>query len=203
MSATMAQRADRIAKRRLREATMRRGGGVYVYRTRKPMSLLGLLPIPWWAPLSAATAVGGAVAAFHGPWWIATPLLFTSGRHFGYVGETVSFVDRHAEHTLGGGRWDRAAQPWSDLDPRCVVRIPLPGWKPLLRGLESILIFSLAPVYNERGNLWNLRRIPRSTARRQRWARARRKTLPISWNLRGAHLLVIVTTAIVIHLGGL
>ena len=84
------------------------------------------------------------------------------GRHFGYVGETVSFWHRDRQH--------KESQPWSDLNPKC-YRIPLPGWKPLLLTVETLVILLVWPVYNHKKNLWNPRRIPLSAARRQREAR--------------------------------
>lgn len=87
------------------------------------------------------------------------------GRHFAYVGETTSFSHREAQH--------RENQPWSDLEPVCVLRIPLPAWKPLLRAVETLLIVLLWPVYNHSKNLWNPRRIDLRTARLMRQARDR------------------------------
>lgn len=84
------------------------------------------------------------------------------GRHFAYVGETTSFYHRHLQHLDG--------QPWSDLAPR-VYRIPLPGWKPLLHAVETLLILLLWPVYNHSKNLWNPRRIDLKTARAMRRGR--------------------------------
>lgn len=139
---------------------IRRGGGVYVYRCRKP-GLIGKLRLP------------------------------LVSHHFAYVGETVNFAQRHAEHTRGGGRWGRAAKPWADLDPRCVLRIPLPRRKPLLRLVEAALIVALMPVYNDRGNRLNPRRIPLRSQHRQRWMRDR-----IGWcvNVRPAHLALIAAS---------
>lgn len=182
---------------------VRDGGGVYVYRTRKPASLLGLLHAkartPWWAfPIGAAVACG-INAALGYPWWVGLLMLFTSGHHFAYVGETVSFRDRHGEHTRGGGRWKRAAASWSDLDPKCVMRIPLPKRKGLLRFVETFLITLLAPVYNDAKNKWNIRRISRSSARRMRNRRDRRRVKLSLFNIRTAHLLIIVFVWIVIR----
>lgn len=98
------------------------------------------------------------------------------GRHFGYVGETVSFAHRHKQHL------DK--QPWSDLRPHC-YRIPLPGWKWLLHAVETLLILVLMPVYNHKKNLWNPRRIPLDTARLLRRERDGR-SLMLSVVLRAA-----------------
>lgn len=93
------------------------------------------------------------------------------GRHFAYVGETTSFRHRHLQHTVGGGRYGHQAQPWADLEPRCVLRIPLPPWKPLLHAVETLFILLLWPVYNDRKNHWNPRRIPLQVAKAMRAAR--------------------------------
>lgn len=180
---------------------VREGGGVYVYRTRKPSSLFGLLlrklPIEWWM-WPVATAV--AVVTCHfvtGMWWFGLALLLCTGRHFAYVGETVSFKDRHGEHINGGGRWKKRSAAWSDLDPVCVMRIPLGKWKPLLRFVETLLIALLQPVYNEKKNKWNLRRIPRDSALRMRQRRDQRRVRLNIINLRAAHLIVIVAGIVI------
>ena len=122
-----------------------------------------------------------------------TPLNVRGWRHFAYVGETTSFYHRHGQHM--------DSQPWADLKPRVVLRIPLPPWKWLLRTVEMALILLLWPAYNHKGNLWNPRRIPLSTARRQRRARDRHGW---SLNFRLAHLLLIVAALLwlVIHVAG-
>lgn len=146
---------------------MRRGGGVYAYRTRKPTARLRIPFFSW---------------------------------HWGYVGETTSFRHRHAQHVRGGGTYGSVAKPWADRDPRCVIRIPLPPWKWLLRTVEQLLIFCLWPVYNHKGNLWNPRRIPLSVQVRQRWMRDRAGWC---WNVRLAHLLILAVAAIVVtKIGG-
>ena len=121
---------------------MKLRSGVYAYRTRKPMAILGL------------------------------PFL---GRHWAYVGETLNLELRHIQHTVGGGRYGTTAQPWADLDPRRVLRIPLPPWKWLLRSVETLLILLLWPVYNHSKNLWNPRRIPLQVAKAMRAVRDGRR----------------------------
>jgi hypothetical protein len=143
---------------------MRRGGGVYAYRTRKPG------------------------ARFRIPF-----LSF----HWGYVGETKSFARRHAQHIEGGGSFQSIAKPWSDLDPRCVIRIPLPPWKWLLHSVETVLITCTWPVYNHAKNQWNPRRIPLRAQVRQR---ALRNRLGWSPNVRPAHLLILATLAVVAYI---
>jgi len=191
---------------------VRAGGGVYVYRTRKPASLLGLLhakiDTPWWAfPIGAAFACI-VNAAFGFPWWIGLFVLFTSGRHFAYVGETVSFKDRHKEHTEGGGRWKtRAGRPkpsaaWSDLDPVCVLRLPAPKKKWLLRAIETFFIRLLFPVYNEKKNKGNPRRITRDSAIRMRNRRNKRRVKLSLWNVRFGHLVIVVfVLSVLVSLG--
>ena len=180
---------------------IREGGGVYVYRTRKPASLLGRMPIRVWHLVLGAAVACLSLWASGGPWFFGLALLLCSGRHFAYVGETVSFRDRHGEHTRGGGRWARKAQPWADLDPRCVFRLPMPKWKWLLRSTETMLIFLLAPVYNHKKNLWNPRRITLNSARRQRRRRDKRENR-WNFNLRPAHLVVIAALLITAHVQG-
>lgn len=190
------------------------GGGVYVYRTRKPSSLIGLLRLRFRWVAIGATITTATVALLDGPWWFALLLFTLSGRHFAYVGETVSFVDRHGEHMAGGGRWKKGAASWSDLDARRVMTLPLPNRdrfvfgfrvfsaKRLLRTIETLLIFFLAPVYNEKKNTLNLRRIPRNSARRMRARRDRRRVRLNVLNFRAGHLLVIVALAITAHMNG-
>lgn len=174
---------------------IRRGGGVYVYRTRKPMSLIGKLRLPWWSTPVAAAGAALSVAVMDVPWYFAAPaVLYASGRHFAYVGETTSFRDRHGQHmgNVGtGAKFESRAKPWADLDPVCVLRIPLPRWKWLLRSVETLLIALLWPVYNHKKNLWNPRRIPLTSQRRQRFARDRR-SFGVSWNFRAAHVLSVI-----------
>jgi hypothetical protein len=198
---------------------IRNGGGVYVYRTRKPGSLFGLLwskigEPPWWMwPIAtlAACLLNGAV---NGRWWFGLAILLCTGRHFAYVGETVSFKDRHGEHINGGGRWTitlrdgrkvpKPGQPWSDLDAKCILRIPLPKWKWLLRTVETGLILFLFPVYNDKKNKGNLRRIPLRAARRQRQKRERRvakRNLRINFNLSAAHVITAIAFALVMWIG--
>jgi hypothetical protein len=115
--------------------------------------------------------------------------------HWGYVGETVSFKHRHAQHTLGDTVRATPQQPWADLDPRCRIRIPLPPWKWLLRSVETLLIVALWPVYNDRKNRWNPRRISLSTAALQRRTRDRGG---LRVNLTYANMLLILVPALVL-----
>lgn len=148
---------------------MRRGGGVYAYRTRKP-GLLGRLGIP--------------ILSYH----------------FAYTGETVSFRNRHEQHVRGGGTYGSVAKPWSDLDPRCVLRIPLPPWKWLLRSVETLVILMTWPVYNHAKNQWNPRRIPLPAQARQR---AMRDRIGWCWNVRPLHLIVLACVALAaLKIGG-
>lgn len=181
---------------------VRAGGGVYVYRTRKPFSLFGLLwsklgQPPWWMWPIATLAACLLNGWLNGAWWFGLLILFCTGRHFAYVGETVSFKDRHGEHVNGGGRWKRKAQPWADLDAKCIFRLPLPTWKWLLRSIETFLIVFLFPVYNDRKNKGNLRRITLRAAKRQRAKRDKRKT-KINFNMSAAHMIVIIALALTI-----
>lgn len=122
--------------------------------------------------------------------WFNIPFL---SRHFIYVGETVSFKLRHEQHTRGDTVRTTPQQPWADLDPRCVLRIPLPPWKWLLRSVETVLIVLTWPVYNHKKNLWNPRRIPLSTAQHQRYLRDRGRH-PL--NVRPIHLFALFMLAL-------
>lgn len=181
---------------------IRDGGGIYIYRARKPSSLFGLLfrDLPWylWPSVTAITCILSEL--INGMWWFGLFVLFFTGRHFAYVGETVSFKDRHNEHIYGGGRWKKSAAAWSDLDAKCVARIPMPKWKPLLRSTETVLIFFCAPVYNEKKNMLNPRRITRASAKRMR-ARRNRRTVKLNLpNVRAAH--IVATAALIMIANG-
>lgn len=125
-------------------------GGLYLWRTRKPWAVFGL------------------------------PII---GRHFGYGGRTSSFYHREGQH-LGQERNGGSAKmkdaskeaSWSDLSPKC-YRIPFPDWmsatpwrrKNLVEPLETVLIALTCPVYNvDQQPPWNLRKIDRKTAAKQR-----------------------------------
>lgn len=101
------------------------------------------------------------------PWGL--PII---GRHWGYGGQTRNPAMRDREHTRGGGRYGKQAAPWSNLDPKRYVLFRLdrcPQW--LLNLAERLVILVLMPVYNEKMNKHNPRRISRERARRQRYAR--------------------------------
>jgi hypothetical protein len=94
-------------------------------------------------------------------------------RENGYVGESVSFASRSADH-MGLGRYGHKAKDWADLDPRMYRVIPLPWWlcwKWVLRPLETLVILLTWPRYNVAKNKWNPRRIPPYLAKSQRAAR--------------------------------
>ncbi len=96
-----------------------------------------------------------------------------SRREFAYVGESVSFSSREADH-LGRGRYGHSAKDWADLDPKMYRVIRLPWWlcwKWVLRPLETLVILAVWPRYNVAKNKWNPRRIPPYLAKRQRAAR--------------------------------
>lgn len=140
------------------------GSGVYVWRTRKPAAILGL------------------------PFF---------GRHFGYVGETTSIRHRMRQHVgipLPGDEYPSIGQPWADLRPKLVLFIKLPRWKWLLRSMETLMILTFWPVYNDKKNKWNPRRIPMHVAIRQRAARNRRVNR-WSLNIRPYHIFMVVLLA--------
>lgn len=159
--------------------------GVYLFRTRKP-GFVGRLP-GWFGV--TATLLSGAILLLLGWWWQAALLgLLFNSRHNAYVGETVTLTGRRSEHLNGGGRYRHAAKPWTDLEPSWYY-VPLPSWKWLLRSVETLGIVLLWPVYNQQKNLWNPRRIPLESARKQR---ARRDAWGWSFNMRPAHLMLLV-----------
>lgn len=116
-------------------------------------------------------------------------------RHFGYAGETNSFHHRHLQHTVGGGTYQVKAKDWADLDPVCVLRIPLPDWRWLRLSVETVVIACTWPVYNHAKNRWNPRRIPLSVAHRQRLTRDRGRH-PV--NIRPVHLFVLCCLAVAV-----
>lgn len=107
--------------------------------------------------------------------------------HFAYVGETTSFWHRHRQHT--------AERPWADLEPRVVVRIPLPPWKWLLLSVETLVILLVWPAYNVKKNRWNPRRVPLAVQHRQRMRRDRGN---IRINLRWSTALLWLPTLILV-----
>ncbi len=186
-------------------------GGLYLWRTRKPSSFLGL-SLKWL--LAGAALLCSALLILGEGWWAAAPwlLVLFSGRHNAYAGLTNSFYFREQQHIVGSSTWGSRAKPWSDLDPK-VYRIPLPNFithkggvaKALglkgrwtLETLETLLIWLTFTVYNaQKQPPWNLRRIPPRKADAQRMAREKRG---IGVNLgrvavRWALMLVIVAGA--------
>lgn len=156
---------------------------MYVFRTRRP-GLVGRLP--WWFGLAAVALSAAGISVSGGSLWFSLLGLLASPRHFAYVGESRRVGLRRRDHLQGSVKYNQPPKPWSDLDPSWYY-VPLPGApKPLLRAVETLLIALLWPVYNHQKNLWNLRRIPLPTARRQAVLRAGIKW---SFNCRPAHLI--------------
>lgn len=183
----------------------KRKGGVYIWRTRKPGSLLGL---PFTGCLAGAVVACVWLAYIGAFWPIGLVMLLFSGTHFAYVGETVSFYHRSRQHLGNVGTTDTyqsGGQPWADLRPKMVARIPLPtsaryGWtkrlqKIVLRSVETFFILVTWPVYNDAKNRWNPRRIPKNVAKRQRAARDGR-AVRWSLNFRAHHAIGLVTAGI-------
>ncbi len=143
--------------------------GCYVWRTRKPHSLLGF-GLRFWVPM--AVGVACLLAALDGPWWLSPVLLMFSGRHTAYVGQTGSRHFRDQQHLYGDQRYGAMGKPWSDLEPR-VYALPcfFPGSKWGREFTEGLWIVLLLPIYNVQGNGKNPRRIKPATALRQRKAR--------------------------------
>jgi hypothetical protein len=83
-------------------------------------------------------------------------------------------------------KYNAMPKPWADLKPSWYF-IPLPYVKPILHTAETLLMLALWPVYNHQKNLWNLRRIPLKTAKRQR---GQRDLTGWSFNFRPAHAML-------------
>lgn len=111
------------------------------------------------------------------------PLL---GRHFLYVGMSGHVRSRYSDHMNGSMKYNAMPKPWADLKVSWYY-VPLPGWKPLLLTVETLLIALLWPVYNHQKNLWNPRRIPLKSARRQR---GQRDVIGWSFNIRFGHVIL-------------
>lgn len=173
-----------------------KGSGVYVWRTRKPASILGL---PFYACVAAGTMTAVGFYAFTSvPWFLGFLWLLASGRHTAYVGETTSISHRSRQHLgvcLPHDEYPSTGQPWADLGPKLVLFIKLPRWKWLLRSVETLFILLLWPVYNHSKNKWNPRRIPLTTAKRMREKRNGRK-FRRTFNIRPIHIVLFVGFAI-------
>lgn len=92
------------------------------------------------------------------------------GRHFAYVGETGNYYlrERQQKGNLGTrDKYQQSGYPWMDLRPKR-YRMPMP-WKWLRKGVETVLIKVLCPVYNvAKQPPWNIRRISQGRAWSQR-----------------------------------
>lgn len=118
------------------------------------------------------------------------------GRHNGYVGETWHERHRDRQHLIGGGQYNAVAKPWADLRPRRYL-LRLPWWTPkfALHALEALAIWALLPVYNDKLNLANPRRISLRKAKLQRAARDAqrgRRALRTLTAIRPAHVLFLL-----------
>lgn len=102
------------------------------------------------------------------------------GRHFAYAGQSNSRHHRDQQHRFGDPARGILPASWSDLDAK-VYPLPMlfPSWKWARLQQERLWIGLLCPVYNvlEQPS-WNLRRISRAEAARQRAARDRRRRSP-------------------------
>jgi hypothetical protein len=117
------------------------------------------------------------------------------GRHFGYVGQSRNLKARHGEHLYGGGRYGKPPASWSDLKPKRYVLFKLPHcpqW--LLDLMEFLFIRILFPVYNDKLNRGNPRRIDRKRAARMR---VRRDVTRWSFYLGWQHLFLAAALVIV------
>lgn len=111
----------------------------------------------------------------HAP--IGMPII---GRHFAYVGQSGSRYHRDRQHRYGDPARGKLPASWSDLDAK-VYPLPMlfPGWKWARLHQERLWIKLLCPPYNVLEQPpWNLRRISRAEAARQRAARDRRRRSP-------------------------
>lgn len=115
---------------------------------------------------------GWRVRKPHAP--LGLPLI---GRHWGYVGQTSSRWHRDNQHASGDTRYGARSASWSDLDPK-VYPLPclFPQWRWSREFSEWVWTWLLLPVYPEKKQApWNLRRISRARAARQRAARDERR----------------------------
>lgn len=134
------------------------------------------------------------------------------GRHFGYVGETGSRYHRDRQHIHGGGRYGAVAKPWADLAPRCYpLPCLFPRWKWGRKIQEWFWIKLLLPVYNDKHNRSNPRRIKLGRQEAQRWARdaaAKRRWVrwPVDFRVMIGRLIfwaaVLITVAMAIGRAG-
>lgn len=118
------------------------------------------------------------------------------GRHWGYCGQTRRPDIRDREHRFGGGRYGKLPASWSDLDPTRYVIFRMnhcPQW--LLNLVELAVIRALFPVYNDRMNRANPRRVPRHVAAAHRVTRDQGGWTPrIGWD----HLVILIIAIIAI-----
>lgn len=166
-------------------ASTYRGAGVYLFRTRRPGLIGRIYPQ---VVLVQVLVVGFGLWLWGYPWWWAAVAGFLLWpRHNAYVGESNAVGLRRMAHLYGGGKFKAEAKPWADLDPSWYF-LPLPGApKWVLHSVETVATLLLWPVYPQQKNLWNPRRIPRASARRQR---TQREAIGWSFNIRPAHLIV-------------
>jgi hypothetical protein len=111
------------------------------------------------------------------------------GRHNGYTGQTRNPKARHEEHIQGGGRYGQEAKDWSDLDPKRHVLFRMrhcPQWA--LNLAERLAIYATLPVYNDKMNRHNPRRISLRAAHRQRMMR---DATGWSWSFGLGHALTL------------
>jgi hypothetical protein len=150
--------------------------GNYAWRTKKPHAPLGLSS-RW---LALAGLVLGAVLYIGGGWWWLAPLVMLfSGRHWAYVGQTSSRYHRDRQHRGLDPRVPPS--PWSDLDAKAYPLPSLPWWRWSRELSEWFWTIVLLPVYPvPKQAPWNLRKISKAKAQRQRAARdMRRQKSPV------------------------
>jgi hypothetical protein len=120
--------------------------------------------------------------------------------HWAYVGQTSSFWHRDRQHMGTTTNSLVPAKPWADLEPR-VYRLTLPNWLWLRLTVETLAILVLWPVYNDRKNRWNPRRVPivAAIAARARRDAGHRDTIiwPFGWSV-----VLILVALLAGHLGG-
>ncbi len=173
--------------------------GCYVWRTDKPHALLGI-SLRWM--MAAAVALATVLYSTDGPWALAFILLFFSGRHTAYVGQTGNRYFRDRQHLRGDQRYGAIGKPWADLNPR-VYALPclLSGWKWSREFSEKLWIFLLLPVYNVTWNRKNPRRIKPKEADEQRGARERARRSVEGWTVRAFVMTVRITIAAIFWAG--
>jgi hypothetical protein len=161
-------------KRRNRDWWVPTTEEIYVYRTRKPWSPLGL------------------------------PLVSRHFGYGGRTTDPKARHHEHTVGGKGGRFGNRPAQPWADLEPKRHVVFPLKTrTKGMTSFLEKVVIRGLLCVYNDQFNHGNPRRISLSRARWQRVLRDKYGRAAMWGELMGRYLVLSGVLAVLYYLWSL